>query len=103
VFTTICCYGPKPLLHPKSLGIRSVGASASNFATSVVYQPFGPLASLSYGNGLALSRSYEHNHWLTGISVTDTWGTDTLGGVVKIVNACDFASQRVARTADGGV
>ena len=30
----------------------------------------GPLKSLTYGNGLALARSYDRNHWLTGVALS---------------------------------
>ena len=38
----------------------------------MVYRPFGPLYTLSYGNGLALQRLYGQNYQLMGISVTGT-------------------------------
>ena len=43
--------------------------TVSNVATSVAYQPFGPLKSLTYGNGLTLTKSYNTNNWLTRIQV----------------------------------
>lgn len=51
--------------------------TASNVATAIAYQPFGPLASLTYGNGLALTRTYNLNGWLTRIEVKAT-GVTTL-------------------------
>lgn len=50
----------------------SASGTVQNLATSVAYQPFGPLKSLTYGNGLALTRSYDQNYWLTGTSVAAT-------------------------------
>ena len=38
----------------------------------MVYRPFGPLYTLSYGNGLALQRLYGQNYQLMGIVVTGT-------------------------------
>ena len=50
----------------------TASGTVQNLATSVAYQPFGPLKGLTYGNGLALTRSYDQNYWLTGTSVTAT-------------------------------
>ena len=47
----------------------SASGTTSNVATSVTYQPFGPLTSLTYGNGLTLTRTYNTNYWLTEIQV----------------------------------
>ena len=43
------------------------GHSAQNIATSVAYAPFGPLASLSYGNGLNRTRTYDQDYQLTAL------------------------------------
>jgi RHS repeat-associated protein len=50
-------------------------SSADNLATSVAYLPFGPLQGLTYGNGLALTRTYDQNYWLTGAQVAATGTT----------------------------
>jgi hypothetical protein len=39
-------------------------------ASSVAYLPFGPLQSLTYGNGLSLTRTYDANYWLAQTQVT---------------------------------
>ena len=48
------------------------GSSAQNVATGVTYAPFGPLTGLTYGNGLALARTYDQDYHLTRIQVTAT-------------------------------
>lgn len=53
----------------------SASGTVQNIATSVAYQPFGPLKSLTYGNGLALARTYDQNYWLTGTKVSATGAT----------------------------
>lgn len=45
------------------------GGTASAIVSSVAYQPFGPLQSLTYGNGLTLTRTYDQNYWLGRIQV----------------------------------
>jgi RHS repeat-associated protein len=37
----------------------------------VTYRPFGPLASLAYGNGLALARTFTQDYLLGGLTVQD--------------------------------
>lgn len=50
---------------PSALGSSTV------LASGVTFQPFGSLTGLTYGNGLILSRSYDRNYWLSGITLTD--------------------------------
>jgi RHS repeat-associated protein len=45
-------------------------SSVDTVASGVAYLPFGPLQSLSYGNGLTLTRSYDQNYWLSQTQVT---------------------------------
>lgn len=47
-------------------------SSVETLASSVSYLPFGPLQSLTYGNGLALTRTYDQNYWLSQTQVTAT-------------------------------
>lgn len=44
-------------------------AASETLASDVAYRPFGPLKSLTYGNGLALTRSYDGNDWLERVEV----------------------------------
>jgi RHS repeat-associated protein len=48
------------------------GAGAQNVATALIYDPFGPLTSLTYGNGLGLTRTYDQDYQLTRIQVNAT-------------------------------
>lgn len=50
-------------------------SSPETLASSVVHKPFGPLQSLTYGNGLALTRTYDGNYWLSQIEVKASGGT----------------------------
>ena len=53
----------------------SAASAATPIASNIAWLPFGgPLKSLSYGNGLALTHSHDLNHWLTGISLTGVSG-----------------------------
>jgi len=50
----------------------SATGAVQNIVASVAYKPFGPLASLTYGNGLTLARTFDQNYWLTGTKVSAT-------------------------------
>ena len=50
----------------------NVASGTTNYATSVTYMPFGPPTTLTYGNGLALTRSFNQNYWINGITVDAT-------------------------------
>jgi RHS repeat-associated protein len=54
------------------------GHTLQNIATSVTYEPFGPLASLTYGNSLKLTRSYDQDYRPTLIKVAPTSGSAAL-------------------------
>jgi len=55
------------------------GAAQENIATAVAWEPFGPLASLTYGNGLNLTRSYTLGDYRLGeIKVAPTSGASVL-------------------------
>ncbi len=55
----------------------SSGGSWTSAASSVSWKPFGPLAALTFGNGLNLTLGYDQNYWLTAID-TAQGGTTTL-------------------------
>lgn len=80
-------------------GKASAAAAAVNHATAVTYKPFGPLASLTYGNGLVLTRTYDRDYWLSGITVAGVAGTvlgvsytrDGNGNVTAITDSANAA------------
>jgi RHS repeat-associated protein len=51
---------------------RQGGNETRILADAVTHLPFGPVKSLSYGNGLTLSRNYDQDYQLTGQSVQNT-------------------------------
>jgi RHS repeat-associated protein len=51
-----------------------VGGAAQTILAGATYEPFGPLASFTYGNGLTLSRGYDQDYRLTGINVAAPGG-----------------------------
>jgi RHS repeat-associated protein len=50
-------------------------SSSETLASGVAYRPFGPLEGLTYGNGLALTKTYDQNYWLTRTEVKATGAT----------------------------
>ncbi len=48
--------------------VISVLNNASNLATNITYKPFGGMSSLTYGNGLSGSISYDNQYRITGIT-----------------------------------
>lgn len=63
-------------------------------ASDVTYEPFGPLASLTYGNGLVMTRSYDADYRITGITTKSATATvqnlslsyDLNGNVTSIID-----------------
>ena len=50
---------------------QSSGSSSVTLASSVAYQPFGPLVSLTYGNGLVLTKTYTQDYLINALQVQD--------------------------------
>lgn len=75
----------------------NASATAATVASGVTYKPFGPLASLTYGNGLALTNSYDLNYWLTRTQAFATGANRldlsyTRNGVGALTDVTDNAS-----------
>jgi RHS repeat-associated protein len=74
---------------------QNAGASPVTVTSSVTYEPFGPLAAMSFGNGLTATLSYDQDYQLTGIGTTDgttpvqslTNGYDASGNITSITDA----------------
>ena len=73
---------------PSSMG------GVTTLASSIVHKPFGPVASFTYGNSEAQTRTYDNNYWLddlvTTYSGTDkqnlTYGFDYAGNLTSITD-----------------
>ena len=51
---------------------KDSGSSTVTLASSVGYEPFGPLTSLTYGNGLVLTKTFTHDYLISSLQVQDT-------------------------------
>lgn len=69
----------------------TVAGASATLASGVTYQPFGPLKSLTFGNGQVYSRSYDLNGRMTSF---------TLNGQAQTVSY--DAASRVTGVTDGG-
>jgi RHS repeat-associated protein len=59
----------------------------SGFASNISYMPFGPLKSLTWANGVSLSRSYDQDYRLTEQSVggwNSTYGYDANSNITAL-------------------
>ena len=70
------------------------GGTVTTLASSIVHKPFGPIASFTYGNSEAQTRTFDNNYWLddlvTTYSGTDiqnlTYGFDYAGNLTSITD-----------------
>jgi YD repeat-containing protein len=62
----------------QSVTATQPGHSAVNLATSIVHYPFGPILSLTYGNGVTDSRTYDLAYRMTNVTDTGTSGVQNL-------------------------
>jgi RHS repeat-associated protein len=77
----------------------NAGAAAETVASSVAYQPFGPLKGLVYGNGLSLVRSFDNDGRIASHRVSfgaqDTqnlsYGYDTASNITTITDTVNAA------------
>jgi RHS repeat-associated protein len=67
--------------------------SGTTTETTVVsaasYLPFGPLGSLTFGNGRTLAKAYDQNYWIDAVNGTPAglsldFGTDAVGNIVGL-------------------
>jgi RHS repeat-associated protein len=73
---------------------QTSGSSAVTVASSITYKPFGPLAGLTFGNGLVLTQGYDQDYQLTGIGAANggttiqylTNGFDPAGNITSITD-----------------
>jgi RHS repeat-associated protein len=79
----------------------SVLNNAANLATNIGYKPFGGMASLTYGNGLSGSISYDNQYSISAISVGTsgsilkyTYADDANGNITSIANGLDATKNR---------
>jgi RHS repeat-associated protein len=77
----------------------SVLKGAANLATSINYKPFGGISSLSYGNSLAGSISYDNQYRITGITAGAAMSLsyptyDANGNITAINNVLDATKNK---------
>lgn len=79
---------------------KQVGASGSQpVVSNITYQPFGPVTALTFGNGVAETRSYDRDYRLTkltgaGSSPVEslTYGYDAANNVLSITDGVTAAN-----------
>ncbi|MEK6699301.1 MAG: RHS repeat-associated core domain-containing protein, partial [Nitrospirota bacterium] len=73
--------------------VVSVLNNAANLATNIQYRPFGGMSSLTYGNGLAGSISYDNQYRVASITAGTvmnlTYADDANGNITSITNNLD--------------
>jgi len=83
-------YGSRPDGRVSSVQVKlSSDASPINVATSISYLPFGPMTKFTHSNGLARTKAYDTDFWLSSIvtgSFQDiTYDYNDRGEVTSIV------------------
>jgi RHS repeat-associated protein len=66
---------------------QNASAAAVTVASSIAYEPFGPLAGLSFGNGVIAGYGYDQDYQLTLIKAAAAGGTP----VQNVINIYDAA------------
>jgi len=76
----------------------SVLNGATNLASSITYKPFGGMASLTYGNGLTGTISYDNQYRLSSILVSGILNLasafDANGNITGITNSLDATKNK---------
>lgn len=63
-----------------SMTTKAPGASmASSLLSSIAYEPFGPVTALTYGNGIAESRTFDLDYRLTNLDASGSAAIQKLG------------------------
>jgi RHS repeat-associated protein len=72
----------------------SSGGSVTTLASSIAHKPFGPIASFTYGNSEAQTRTYDNNYWLSTLNTVYSgtyvqelsYGYDYAGNLTSITD-----------------
>jgi len=75
----------------------SSGGTVTTLASSITHKPFGPIASFTYGNSEAQTRSFDNNYWPTALNTvySGTYvqelslGEDDAGNITSITDTLD--------------
>lgn len=75
----------------------SAMGGTTTLASSIVHKPFGPIASFTFGNSEAHTRTYDNNYWLTDIDTVYSgtyvqrldFGHDNAGNLTSITDNID--------------
>jgi RHS repeat-associated protein len=75
----------------------SSGGTVTTLASSIVHKPFGPIATFTYGNSEAQTRTYDNNYWLLTLNTVNgttykqklTLAYDNAGNVKTITDNSD--------------
>jgi len=74
------------------------GGGSQTVASNVTHKPFGGIAGLTYGNGLARTVSYDQQYRISGIQTgvvqNLTYGFDNNGNVLSITNNLDASKNK---------
>ncbi len=74
------------------------GGSSQTVAANVTHNPFGGIASLTYGNGLARTVGYDQQYRITGIQTGGiqnlTYTPDNNGNILSITNNLDASKSK---------
>ena len=77
------------------------GGTVTTLASSIVHKPFGPIASFTYGNSEALTKTFDNNYWLTALNTVYSgtyvqelsYTQDYAGNLTAITDNADTAAQ----------
>ncbi len=75
----------------------SQNATPQSVVHSIQYMPFGPIKSLTYGNGITKSVTYDQDYQLTDLSslvLSRNISYDTLGNISAISDSLDVANDQ---------
>jgi RHS repeat-associated protein len=84
--------------RPSALSVRDGANPSQTLVTAAAYKPFGPLSSLTLGNGLVESRGFNARYFPSSIAVAGHLGwnftTDSVGNITGITDTLSSASSR---------
>ncbi len=88
--------------RPATLLARRSGQSDQPLVTASAYLPAGPLSSLTLGNGLTETRTFNNRYFPSGISLGSplswSYSTDAVGNILSITDTLSAASLNAANS-----
>lgn len=89
-------------INGMTLAGATLAGGGTTLISGVTYEPFGPIAQITYGDGHTQNRSYDQNYWITELNSSRTTGLDAYFDQDAVGNIVKLSSQPIGSGGGSG-